>query len=191
MLMVDVESALERRLTQFRRVPTIELPDRFDKKRSRQSTFDGKCDRKRRMEISAGNSPLRPVQENTLHRRRVAVDESSCSRLADVLNRNPLFSKLAAPNIKELIPNMCEVPCEVGQVVIHQGDFGEWFYVVESGRFAAHSRSSFSLDTLECCQSEFSAGDSFGEVCPLLPPSLNTLSTTFSQHEGLSCAWHV
>jgi len=77
------------------------------------------------------------------------------------LMRNPLFAQLPVNNIEVLVSRMEEIPCKAGDVIIHQGDMGEHFYVIQLGRCLVSRKSSLMADTVQLAA--LGEGDSFGE----------------------------
>lgn len=75
--------------------------------------------------------------------------------------RNPAFRTLPANNFNALFARLQAVPVKVGEVVIRQGDTGDYFYLVKQGRCSV-SRKSEKTGKVSLL-SELSAGGSFGE----------------------------
>lgn len=73
--------------------------------------------------------------------------------------RNGPFSQLPPAHIEELMKRFERLPAERGQVVIREGDEGDYYYVVESGRFQVERLVGGAKVVL----AELKAGDAFGE----------------------------
>jgi CRP-like cAMP-binding protein/Tfp pilus assembly protein PilF len=86
-------------------------------------------------------------------------------RLTEVLNklrkRNFLFASLDDLQRKELIDAMFEVQKPKGAIVIHQGEEGDNFYILESGECDVIVRRS---DGTSAVQGMLRAGSTFGEL---------------------------
>jgi rhodanese-related sulfurtransferase len=73
--------------------------------------------------------------------------------------RSGAFSQLPAAHIEELLKRFERVPVERGSVVIREGDEGDYYYVVESGRFQVERLVGGAKVVL----AELKGGDAFGE----------------------------
>lgn len=69
------------------------------------------------------------------------------------------FAQLPASHIEELLKSFERVPCARGDVVIREGDEGDYYYVIESGRFQVERLVGGAKVIL----AELKAGDAFGE----------------------------
>ncbi|HKP17904.1 MAG TPA: MFS transporter [Gaiellaceae bacterium] len=76
-----------------------------------------------------------------------------------LLERIPIFAPLPTPSLERLASQLDEVAVPAGGTVIRQGDAGDRFYVVESGRL------SVTVDGVP--SRELAAGDFFGEIALL------------------------
>ncbi len=77
----------------------------------------------------------------------------------DLLLGVPLFTPLSRPAIERLAQQLVRVEASAGDVVIREGDEGDRFYIVESGRVeATHNGSSLSYA---------GPGEPFGEIALL------------------------
>jgi len=50
------------------------------------------------------------------------------------LLRTPAFARLPMANVQKLFEVLEELPCQAGQVVIREGDPGDFYYIIRSGR---------------------------------------------------------
>jgi predicted MFS family arabinose efflux permease len=105
--------------------------------------------------------------------------ESPVPAKLDLLERIPIFSSLPAPTLERLASDLETVPAAAGTVVIRQGDHGERFYIVESGRLRV------SLDGSP--GRELGPGDSFGEIALLrdVPRTATVEAVTDTQLQAL------
>ncbi|HEY7970450.1 MAG TPA: MFS transporter, partial [Candidatus Limnocylindrales bacterium] len=56
--------------------------------------------------------------------------------------RNPLFSGIGAPAIERALGRLRTLPIAAGQVVVHQGEPADQFYLVQGGTFAVTQRDT-------------------------------------------------
>ncbi|MFQ6021187.1 MAG: cyclic nucleotide-binding domain-containing protein [Acidiferrobacterales bacterium] len=75
--------------------------------------------------------------------------------------RNKAFQMLPATNINELFTRLEPVPVEAGQVIIQQGEIGDYFYIIKEGHCNVSRKSETSGKVTVL--SELSPGESFGE----------------------------
>jgi rhodanese-related sulfurtransferase len=69
------------------------------------------------------------------------------------------FAQLPAARIDELLRRFERVPAARGQVLIKEGDEGDYYYVIDSGRFQVARR----VGGAEVVLAELKSGDAFGE----------------------------
>jgi len=77
----------------------------------------------------------------------------------ELLRRNPLFEPLPPPAVEHLASKLIPRHVEAGATVFRQGDSGDLFYIVESGR------CEISIDGVKV--SEAGPGEGFGEIALL------------------------
>ena len=77
----------------------------------------------------------------------------------DLLGSTPLFAPLARPLLETLASRLVRVAVPAGETVVHEGDLGDRFYVIESGLLAA----TFEGRPL----STMGPGECFGEIALL------------------------
>jgi MFS family permease len=104
---------------------------------------------------------LLPVLAALYWRRLAAIDKEAppATRELALLRAIPLFAPLPAPTLEHLARSLIPVRVEAGQAVLRQGEAGDRFFVIGSGR-AAITADGRSLRTLE-------TGDHFGEIALL------------------------
>ncbi|MGE5272242.1 MAG: MFS transporter [Verrucomicrobiota bacterium] len=101
-----------------------------------------------------------PVLAAVTWRRLVAIDAASAVPAElDLLVRSPIFSSLPAPALERLASQLHPITVPPGTAVLRQGDHGDRFYVVESGRLRVSVDGSPGR--------ELGPGDSFGEIALL------------------------
>jgi CRP-like cAMP-binding protein len=93
---------------------------------------------------------------------REKVDRSI--KWADLLRRMPLFAEVDAQQIQLIAAQLREEAYEPGAVIIRQGEIGETFYVIESGRVQV----SVAQDGEEKVIAERGPGEYVGEIALLL-----------------------
>jgi rhodanese-related sulfurtransferase len=120
------------------------------------STWDG---------VTGGNGEVREARSPT--------GAFSLSNL-----RSGPFSQLPAAHIEELIKRFERIRTERGQAVIREGDEGDYYYVVESGRFQVERLVGGAKVVL----AELKSGDAFGEEALVSEAKRN--ATVVSLGEG-------
>ena len=75
--------------------------------------------------------------------------------------KNGIFRTLPPANVEELFRRMERVPVKAGQVIVRQGDEGDYYYLIESG-VAEVSRSS-QAGAAPAIVARLDAGSAFGE----------------------------
>jgi len=68
--------------------------------------------------------------------------EEQRDRLKDVLRSIVLFKHLESSDIEEIIDSMFERKCSPNELIIQEGDNGNYFYVVLKGHFEIYKRDS-------------------------------------------------
>ncbi|HLQ25687.1 MAG TPA: cyclic nucleotide-binding domain-containing protein [Acidiferrobacterales bacterium] len=71
------------------------------------------------------------------------------------------FLRLPAANIQTLFSRLQETPVKAGQVVINQGDKGDFYYIIKQGRCQVARKASETAAGVVLA--ELAEGDSFGE----------------------------
>ena len=85
--------------------------------------------------------------------------EMAASGAFSLSNLRTIFAPLPAARIDELFRRFERRPCARGEVVIREGDEGDYYYVIESGRFQV----SRTVGGAEVVLAELKTGDAFGE----------------------------
>ncbi|MFQ5935565.1 MAG: cyclic nucleotide-binding domain-containing protein [Acidiferrobacterales bacterium] len=89
--------------------------------------------------------------------------------------RNRAFQLLPATNINELFDRLEPVPAKAGDVVVMQGEVGDYFYIVKEGHCSVSRRSETSAQA--SVLGELGEGDSFGEEALLSEAPRNATIT--------------
>jgi MFS family permease len=121
-----------------------------------------------------------PVLAALTWRRLLQIDaESQAPEALSLLEPIPLFAPLPAPAIERLASQLVPVDVAPGTAVVMQGDPGDRFYVIESGRFAV------SVDDTPGV--ELGPGDFFGEIALLrdVPRTATVTATTAGRLQAL------
>jgi CRP-like cAMP-binding protein len=69
--------------------------------------------------------------------------------------------RIPPANIQAIFLRMQRLPCRAGDVVIHQGDEGDYFYAIVSGRCGVTRETPLNKDGIKLA--ELTVGDTFGE----------------------------
>lgn len=91
---------------------------------------------------------------------RAAKTDGVKAMITSALESSILFADFETDQLNSLIDNMYPVKVETGDVIIRQGDTGEHFYVVESGRFDVLVQRNQAQHKV----AEKSSGSFFGEL---------------------------
>jgi MFS family permease len=103
---------------------------------------------------------LLPVLAAITWRRLLQIDaESEPPAGVDLLVKIPIFAPLPAPRLERLASQLVPVEVNAGTEVITQGERGDRFYAIESGRFEV------AVDGVRT--GELGPGDFFGEIALL------------------------
>jgi CRP-like cAMP-binding protein len=94
------------------------------------------------------------------------VDESIAR--AQLLRRMPLFSEMDSGQIRLIAAQLQPEIYETGATIIHQGDIGDTFYVIESGRVQVSVAADGSQSGAEKVIAERGPGEYVGEIALLL-----------------------
>jgi len=90
----------------------------------------------------------------------VEYDGSSDNEWIMDLLRHEVFQKLPPSNFNALLSRLEAMPVQAGQVVIKQGDPGDYYYLIQSGRATvAHKHTTGKVGML----AEIGEGEGFGE----------------------------
>ena len=106
---------------------------------------------------------------------REKVDRSIAR--ADLLRRMPLFAELDAQQIKRITAQLQEEVYEQGEVIMRQGEIGETFYVIETGRL----RVSVEENGEETVVAERGRGEYVGEIALLMDVPRTATVTALTQ----------
>ena len=91
-----------------------------------------------------------------------ACTEKDLSYLSKVLVQNQLFSSFNEAELKKLATKFQRVSYSQGQVIIQEGERGDYFYVLRKGRLRIYTSQTYVLN-------ELSSGDCFGELGLIIP----------------------
>jgi CRP-like cAMP-binding protein len=88
--------------------------------------------------------------------------------------QSPAFRQIPSANIQQLFMRMEEVPMRAGEVVIHQGDDGDFYYIIKTGKAKVTRKSKSGA---ELTLATLNNGDSFGEEALLSDAKRNASVT--------------
>jgi CRP-like cAMP-binding protein len=114
-------------------------------------------------------------------RARYEVKELNATPAQDWMSRlltSPLFQRIPPANLQAIFTRLEPLRCEAGATVIKQGDEGDSFYVVQSGRCRVTRESPIRAHGV--LLAELGPGDSFGEEA-LLSDSRRNATVTMAE----------
>ncbi|MDX1432824.1 MAG: cyclic nucleotide-binding domain-containing protein [Gammaproteobacteria bacterium] len=139
------------------RFPLSQLEIDFGAARARSSVRLLRVDRSR---LSALMILDEPAAGATARRRAAGTDKRGRDLVSRLL-RSQLFSQIPPANVHRLLELTEPVRVHTGDVVVRQGEQGNYCYVVEEGRCAVARREPSELGSRKI--GELGPGDSFGE----------------------------
>jgi CRP-like cAMP-binding protein len=71
------------------------------------------------------------------------------------------FHRIPPANIQAIFQRLQRVPCKKGEVIIKQGDEGDYFYIIVQGKCAVTRETPLSREGIKLA--ELNVGDTFGE----------------------------
>jgi CRP-like cAMP-binding protein len=71
------------------------------------------------------------------------------------------FHRIPPANIQAIFQRLQRIPCKAGEVIIKQGDEGDYFYIIVNGKCAVTRETPLSREGIKLA--ELGVGDSFGE----------------------------
>ncbi|MBV8341854.1 MAG: cyclic nucleotide-binding domain-containing protein [Gammaproteobacteria bacterium] len=89
------------------------------------------------------------------------------------------FHRIPPANIQAIFQRLQRVPFRAGEVVIKQGDEGDYFYIVVSGRCAVTRETPLSREGIKLA--ELGVGDSFGEEALIAEAKRNATVTMLTE----------
>src|ERR1700744_51850 len=94
------------------------------------------------------------------------------------LLRTKAFPRIPPANIQAIFMRLERVPCKTGEVVIKQGDEGDFFYVIVSGKCIVTRETPLNRDGIKLA--ELGVGDTFGEEALIAEAKRNATVTMLS-----------
>src|SRR5256885_1948481 len=85
------------------------------------------------------------------------------------------FHRIPPANIQAIFQRLQRVPCRAGEVVIKQGDEGDYFYIIVNGKCAVTRETPLSREGIKLA--ELGVGDSFGEEALIAEAKRNATIT--------------
>lgn len=123
-------------------------------------------------QVAAGRTETRGIGHEVLSDPRLAAGAFSAEKL-----RSGAFAQLPAAHIDELLRRFERVKSDRGEIVIREGDEGDCYYVVESGRFEVERLIGGARVTL----AELKSGDPFGEEALVSEAKRNASVTSLGE----------
>src|SRR5215471_16252707 len=85
------------------------------------------------------------------------------------------FQAIPPANIQAIFQRLQRVPCKAGEVVIKQGDEGDYFYIIVQGKCAVTRETPLSREGIKLA--ELQVGDTFGEEALIAEAKRNATVT--------------
>jgi rhodanese-related sulfurtransferase len=89
------------------------------------------------------------------------LDGSGNDDWMTTLLQTKAFHRIPPANIQAIFLRLERLPCKAGQVVIKQGDEGDYFYIIVSGKCVVTRETPLNREGIKLA--ELSVGDTFGE----------------------------
>lgn len=125
--------------------------------------------KERRFSISA--EPYTPSEQRRYERIVVPKDDATKSRIRRSVEHNLLFRNLDKEQLEQVIDAMFEKRIPKNVELIRQGDEGDYFYAIDSGKFQVIKDGHFVV--------ELGPGEGFGELALMYgSPRLATVKST-------------
>ena len=85
------------------------------------------------------------------------------------------FHRIPPANIQAIFQRLQRMPCRAGEVVIKQGDEGDYFYIIVQGKCAVTRETPLSREGIKLA--ELGVGDTFGEEALIAEAKRNATVT--------------
>ncbi|ETO21172.1 hypothetical protein RFI_16032, partial [Reticulomyxa filosa] len=120
---------------------------------------------------------VQPFETDIIQRDEKAREQSKF--LKEALRREVLFDGLDETVIQEIVQWMYKIVCKADDVIIQQGEYGDAYFVVESGTFQVIHQDQQHPNATPKVVGECHGGDAFGEGSLLYSiPRAATLKAT-------------
>lgn len=104
------------------------------------------------------------------------------------LLQTPAFLRLPSPNIQVLFQKLKDVPVKAGQAIVKQGEPGDYFYIIKTGRCEVTHQNAANAAPVPLA--ELVEGDCFGEEALLSEAPRNATVTMLIDGSLLRLAKH-
>jgi cAMP-dependent protein kinase regulator len=123
----------------------VEFPKAYNKARGRRSSVSAEADK----------------EETKYVKKVIPKSDEALERIKKALATSFLFQGIDAEQKVEILDAMAEIKVKSGDQVITQGNDGDFFYVVEAGKYEVHKRDSSGVEKKVFA---YDGSGSFGEL---------------------------
>lgn len=95
-----------------------------------------------------------------------------------ILLKSPIFKKLPPANLQKLLMGLHSVEVAKGEVIIKQGEFGEYYYLIKKGECILSRKPSPNAREINLAQ--LRVGDTFGEDSIISDQAINVSVTALT-----------
>jgi CRP-like cAMP-binding protein len=115
------------------------------------------------------------TRDQTIGYEVLEFDESVDPEWVRRMVQLPVFERLPVENINALLTRLEPIEAQAGQVILKQGDGGDYYYVIKTGRASVSRKSSDAGQTIVL--NELGEGEGFGEEALLSDEPRNATVT--------------
>jgi CRP-like cAMP-binding protein len=106
---------------------------------------------------------------------QVQLQSAGSDEWMTTLLQTNAFHRIPPANIQAIFQRLQRTPCRAGEVVIKQGDEGDYFYIIVQGKCAVTRETPLSREGIKLA--ELNVGDTFGEEALIAEAKRNATVT--------------